>query len=130
MVQRTPLARGVSAAPGCRGGATFPFPAAPFAARILAHRGTVLARYVLQPRYRRTAMDPVIPLADLQPIYSVAEVDRALEDSAARRNESLKGWYDRMRDLGGSRYIVKPSRTEAVDELYDASPNFVDVIDD
>ncbi len=75
-------------------------------------------------------MDPVIPLADLQPIYSVAEVDRALEDSAARRNESLKGWYDRMRDLGGSRYIVKPSRTAAIDELYDASPNFLTVIDD
>jgi ATP-dependent Lon protease len=75
-------------------------------------------------------MDPVIPLADLQPIYSLAEVDRALEDSAARRNESLKGWYDRMRDLGGSRYIVKPSRTAAVDELYGASPNFAEVIDD
>ena len=48
-------------------------------------------------------MDPVIPLADLQPIYSVADVDRALEDSAAKRNDGLKGWYDRMRELGGSR---------------------------
>ena len=29
-------------------------------------------------------MDTVIPLADLQPIYSVADVDRAREDGAAR----------------------------------------------
>lgn len=75
-------------------------------------------------------MDPVIPLADLQPIYSVAEVDRALEDRAAQKHEGLKGWYDRMRALGGSRYIIKPSTHTAVDDLYDASPNFVAVIDD
>ena len=75
-------------------------------------------------------MDPVIPIADLQSIYSVAEVDRALEDGAAKRNEGLKSWYDRMRELGGSRYIIKPSTCAAVDELYDASPNFGEVIDD
>jgi ATP-dependent Lon protease len=75
-------------------------------------------------------MDPVIPLADLQSIYSVAEVDRALGDSAAKRHDGLKGWYDRMRELGGSRYIIKPSSHKAVDDLYDASPNFGDVIDD
>ena len=33
-------------------------------------------------------MDPVIPLADLQPIYSVADVGRALEDGAAKRREA------------------------------------------
>ena len=74
-------------------------------------------------------MDPVIPLAELQPIYSVAEVDRALEDGAAKRNEGLKSWYDRMRELGGSRYIIKPSTVAAVDNLYAASPNFAEVID-
>src|SRR4029453_11513908 len=94
--------------------------------RLFSGFGTLCA----EARSPEATMGPRIPLADLQPIYSVAEVDRALEDSAARRNESLKGWYDRMRDLGGSRYIVKPSRTAAVDELYDASPNFTNVIDD
>src|SRR5690348_12862997 len=77
-----------------------------------------------------SAMDATIPLADLQSIYSVADVGRAREDGAARRNEGLKSWYDRMRELGGSRYIIKPSTVAAVDELYDASPNFADVIDD
>jgi len=75
-------------------------------------------------------MEPVIPLAGLQPIYSVADVNRAAGDSTARSNEGLKGWYDRMRLLGGSRYIIKPSTHTAVDELYDASPNFAGVIDD
>lgn len=75
-------------------------------------------------------MDPVIPLAELHPIYSVAAVDRALEDGAAKRNEGLKSWYDRMRELGGSRYIIKPSTVAAVDDLYEASPNFREVVDD
>src|SRR6266704_250079 len=75
-------------------------------------------------------MDPVIPIAGLQSIYSVAEVDRALEDGAAKRNEGLKSWYDRMRELGGSRYIIKPSTAAAIDDLCEQSPNFVNVIDD
>ena len=75
-------------------------------------------------------MDSVIALADLQSIYSVAEVDRAAEDGAARRNEGLKSWYDRMRELGGSRYIIKPSTAAAVDELHETSPNFASVVDD
>jgi ATP-dependent Lon protease len=75
-------------------------------------------------------MDTVIPLAGLQPIYSVAEVDRALEDGAAKRNEGLRSWYDRMRELGGSRYIIKPSTSAALDDLYATSPNFHTVIDD
>jgi ATP-dependent Lon protease len=75
-------------------------------------------------------METAFPIADLQSIYSVAEVDRALGDGAARRNEGLKSWYDRMRELGGSRYIIKPSTVTAVDDLCETSPNFVDVVDD
>src|SRR5438309_2520659 len=75
-------------------------------------------------------MDPAIPLADLQSIYSVADVGRAREDGSARRNEGLKSWYDRMFELGGSRFIIKPSTTSAADDLYDASPNFARVVDD
>ena len=87
--------------------------------------------YAFAPERRfDLAMDPVIPIADLQPIYSVAEVGRALEDGAARRNEGLKSWYDRMRELGGSRYIIKPSTIAATDDLVETSPNFGAVIDD
>ena len=75
-------------------------------------------------------MNPVIPLADLQPIYSVADVGKARDDGSAHGNEGLKGWYDRMCELGGSRYIIKPSTVAAVDDLYEASPNFGAVVDD
>jgi ATP-dependent Lon protease len=75
-------------------------------------------------------MEPVIRIADLQPIYSVAEVDKALEDGTAANNEGLKGWYDRMLELGGSRFIIKPSTPDALDHLDDASPNFREVTED
>jgi ATP-dependent Lon protease len=75
-------------------------------------------------------MERTIPLADLQPIYSVAEVDRALEDGTASRNEGLKSWYDRMRELGGSRFIIKPSTASALDHVEEAAPNFREVIAD
>jgi ATP-dependent Lon protease len=75
-------------------------------------------------------MSSTIPLAGLQPIYSVADVERASEDSAAQRNDGLKGWYDRMRKLGGERYIIKPSSHDSVDDLHEVSPNFGEVIDD
>jgi ATP-dependent Lon protease len=75
-------------------------------------------------------METIIPIADLQSIYSVGDVDRALGDGAASRNEGLKSWYERMRELGGSRFIIKPSATAAVDALCEQSPNFVNVVDD
>jgi ATP-dependent Lon protease len=71
-----------------------------------------------------------IPVAELQAIYSVAEVDRAMESSAPSKNEALKCWYEKMRALGGSRFIIKPTATAALDNLYDRSPNFSGVLDD
>ena len=35
-----------------------------------------------------------------------------------------------MRELGGSRYIIKPSTVAAIDDLYTTSPNFDVVVDD
>src|SRR6266550_4630493 len=75
-------------------------------------------------------METIIPIADLQSIYSVAAVERALGDGSSRLNEGLKGWYNRMRELGGTRFIIKPSTTAAVDLLGEKSPNFVNVVDD
>lgn len=71
-----------------------------------------------------------IPLADVREIYSVAEVERALEDPAAGRSESLSAIYEKMRRLGGDRYLVKPSSYDGLDPLYERCPNFSDVIDD
>ncbi|MBK6805832.1 MAG: AAA family ATPase [Betaproteobacteria bacterium] len=74
-------------------------------------------------------MEAVILIADLQPIYSVAEVERASEDGAAKRNEGLKSWYDACASWAAALHH-QPSTTAAVDDLADASPNFTDVIGD
>ena len=71
-----------------------------------------------------------IPVAELHPVYSVAEVDRAMEGSAPTKNEGLKSWYEKMRALGGNRFIIKPTATASLAGLYDKSPNFTEVLDD
>ncbi len=71
-----------------------------------------------------------IPLADMREIYCVSDVERALEDGAAGRHESLSAFYDRMRQRGGVRFVVKPSSADALDSLYERCPNFSEVIDD
>lgn len=71
-----------------------------------------------------------IPLADVADIYSVAEVDRARDLAAPGKNEPLKALYEKMRERGGQRYLIRPSSTEGIDSLYAACPNFKPVIDD
>ncbi len=71
-----------------------------------------------------------IPLADVRQIYRVRDVERAQDDSPSSRNEALSATYEKMKKLGGERYLIKPSSTEALDSLYDDCPNFDEVIDD
>ncbi|MBL8484234.1 MAG: AAA family ATPase [Rhodocyclaceae bacterium] len=71
-----------------------------------------------------------IPLAGYREIYRVGDVDRAMEESAPARNEALTAFYEKMRKLGGVRYIVKPSSHDGIDPLYESCPNFSEVIDD
>lgn len=71
-----------------------------------------------------------IPLADARQIYRVEDVDKALEASAPARNEALAAFYERMRETGGTRFVVKPSRADSVDPLYESCPNFGEVIED
>ncbi|HQT25119.1 MAG TPA: AAA family ATPase [Burkholderiales bacterium] len=68
-----------------------------------------------------------IPIADYKSIYSVADVDRAMEESTS---DTLNSVYQKMKQTGGVRYIVKPSSEEGLDSLYESAPNFGEVIDD
>lgn len=68
-----------------------------------------------------------IPIADYKSIYSVADVDRAMEEST---NDTLNSVYQKMKQVGGVRYIVKPSSEEGLDSLYESAPNFSEVVDD
>jgi ATP-dependent Lon protease len=71
-----------------------------------------------------------IPLAECREIYSVSDVDRAMESGSTARNESLVAYYEKMKQLGGVRYVVKPSSFEGLDPLYARCPNFAPVLDD
>ena len=71
-----------------------------------------------------------IPIADIREIYCVADIDKALEEPGAARNEVLAALYERMKKLGGERFVVKPSSPDSLDTLYDSCPNFSEVIDD
>ncbi|HTJ97809.1 MAG TPA: AAA family ATPase [Rhodocyclaceae bacterium] len=74
--------------------------------------------------------DVHIPIADMRDIYSMAAVERALEEGPSSRNEALAACYEKMKRLGSSRFVIKPSSTEALDPLYDSCPNFAEVVDD
>lgn len=71
-----------------------------------------------------------IPLADLREIYRIADIDRVMDDTPSGRSEALSAIYEKMKKLGGERFLIKPSGTDALDSLYDECPNFSQVIDD
>ncbi|MBI4754737.1 MAG: AAA family ATPase [Betaproteobacteria bacterium] len=71
-----------------------------------------------------------IPLATSREIYRLADVDRAMDESAVNRNEALTAFYGRMKSRGGLRYLVKPSSFDGLDPLLRRCPNFAEVIDD
>ncbi|MEW6313570.1 MAG: AAA family ATPase [Pseudomonadota bacterium] len=71
-----------------------------------------------------------IPVAEYAPVYSVGDVERAMEETAPTQNAALQAFYEKMRKMGGERYMVKPTSTNGLDALYDSCPNFKPVIDD
>ncbi|MES2205288.1 MAG: AAA family ATPase [Pseudomonadota bacterium] len=73
---------------------------------------------------------PALSIAALCQVYDVTHVERALNENAASRNEALKAWYEKMYGLGGDRYLIKPTRQDVLDPLYDLAPNFKNIIDD
>ena len=70
-----------------------------------------------------------IPIAEYKSIYNVLDVDRAMENTCSKRNETLQSIYENMKRSGGMRFIVKPSSINGLDDLYESSPNFSEVID-
>ena len=71
-----------------------------------------------------------IPIAGTCEIYSVADVEKALEEGSAGRNESHSAFLERMQKRGGARFTIKPSAADALDPLYEQCPNFSEVVDD
>jgi ATP-dependent Lon protease len=71
-----------------------------------------------------------IPIAGFRDVYDVPAVEKALQDLPAGANEALRALYDKMLRVGGQRFTVKPSAMPAMDELFDALPNFGAVLED
>lgn len=74
--------------------------------------------------------DVHIPIADIRSIYSLADVERALEEAPSSRSEALAACYEKMKRQGGERFVIKPSSPEVLDPLYDTCPNFGEVVDE
>ncbi len=71
-----------------------------------------------------------LTVAEERTIYNVAAIDRAIEDATGNRNEAQAALYDKMKQRGGGRFLIRPSGADMVDELYETCPNFDEVIDD
>lgn len=74
-----------------------------------------------------------LPLARVRSVYQMADVERKLgklKNSESREHDSLRATYERMLERGPERFQVKPSGIPEMGPLYDALPNFTDVLDD
>jgi len=71
-----------------------------------------------------------LSVAEERTIYHVADIERAMEEAAGNRNEALASYYEKMRQRGGGRFLVRPNGADMIDDLYDSCPNFAEVIDD
>ena len=75
-----------------------------------------------------------LPVARVRTVYQIADVERKLgkleRSSEAREHDSLRATYERMLERGPERFQMKPSGIPEMAPLYDALPNFTDVLDD
>ena len=74
-----------------------------------------------------------LPVARVRSVYRIADVERKLgklQSSDAHDHDSLRSTYERMLERGPERFQMKPSGIPDMAPLYDALPNFTDVLDD
>ncbi|MCS0588930.1 AAA family ATPase [Massilia norwichensis] len=70
-----------------------------------------------------------ITLARTRTVYDLLEVQGALDRSRGRSPE-LDTFYERMLETGAERFVTTPSSIDALDPLFEACPNFEEVLDD
>lgn len=75
-----------------------------------------------------------LPIANVRQVYRTADVERKLDKlqhhGESREHDSLRATYERMLERGPERFQMKPSGIPEMAPLYDALPNFTDVLDD
>ena len=71
-----------------------------------------------------------LPIAQMRNVYQTTEVERKLAQLSEREHESLRSTYQRMLERGPERFHVKPCGVPDMAGLYEALPNFTEVLDD
>ena len=71
-----------------------------------------------------------LPVANVRSVFQTQEVERKLAKLPSREHENLRSTYERMLERGPERFQVKPSGVPEMSALYQALPNFSDVLDD
>ncbi len=71
-----------------------------------------------------------LPVAQMRRVFQPDEVERKLARLQEREHDSLRSTYQRMLERGPQRFQVKPAGVPDISGLYEALPNFTDVLDD
>ena len=71
-----------------------------------------------------------LPVAQVRSVFRTHDVERKLARLPDKEHESLRSTYQRMLERGPERFQVKPSGVPEMAALYEALPNFNDVLDD
>ena len=71
-----------------------------------------------------------LPLASVRSVFHPGDVERKLHKLPDRDHENLRSTYERMLERGPDRFQVKPSGVPHMAALYEALPNFTEVLDD
>ena len=71
-----------------------------------------------------------LPLASVRSVFHPGDVERKLGKLPDRDHENLRSTYERMLERGPERFQVKPSGVPHMAALYEALPNFTEVLDD
>lgn len=71
-----------------------------------------------------------LPVAQMRRVFQPVEVERKLARLPEREHDSLRATYQRMLERGPQRFQVKPAGIPDMAALYEALPNFTNVLDD
>jgi ATP-dependent Lon protease len=75
-------------------------------------------------------MSATLSIGSTVSIYEVEEVARALDNADGQQDEGLRRVYRKMLDVGGERFLSKPSNSDVLEPLKALCPNFSGVLDD
>jgi ATP-dependent Lon protease len=71
-----------------------------------------------------------LPVAQVRMVFQTQDVERKLANLQGNEHDNLRSTYQRMLERGPERFQVKPSGVPDMEGLYQALPNFSEVLDD